>query len=86
MNEVRVKNPMTKNFCDCVPKSIADMIHDVYDRWCDYRHHDDETCFLIAEIYYWNVDLFIHFIWDGFPFRHKEILWCLDFVLEVARN
>ena len=58
-------NPVAKARCDNVPKSIADLIHAVYDTRFRIGHDDEGSLRQIAEIYYWNVDLFVNFIWEG---------------------
>ena len=76
--EVRVTNPATRRYCD-VPLSIADLIESVYETRSIIGHDDESSLSQIAEIYYWNVDLFIKFIWEGSDsWTHERILDWLD--------
>ena len=71
-------NPVTKRYCD-VPASIAELIHSVYES-SGLTGYDEKALATIEEIYYWNVDLFIKFIWNGSDrWNHKRILDWLDF-------
>ncbi len=74
--QVRVMNPETMRYCDNVPLSMADLIKSVYKtRLVNFGHDDESSLSQIAEIYYWNVDLFIKFIWEGSDRRsHERIL------------
>lgn len=74
-------NPVTKRYCENVPQSIADLIHSVYQTRAANGHDDASSLTQIAEIYYWNVDLFIKFIWDCSDTRSQDrILDWLDFL------
>ena len=83
-------NPVTNRYCDNVPKTIADLINEVYTTSSDRQaidgsrylgFHDEKTLDTIAEIYYWNVDLFIKFIWDSCDrWSQERILVWLNFL------
>lgn len=82
---------MTRRYCDNVPETIANLINSVYAySFFEYDRKygkviswvcDDNSLSQIEEIYYWNVDLFIKFIWEGSDhWTHERILDWLDFI------
>jgi hypothetical protein len=84
---VRVMNPKTMKYCDNVPKSVADLIHAVYETRSIFGYDDDKSLKTCAEIYDWNVDLFIKFIWDGYSSSHEQILeWLKAVWLDRAKS
>ncbi len=75
---------MTKRYCD-VPVSIAELIHSVYQSSGLVGYQDEKTLSTIAEVYYWNVDLFIKFIWNGSNrWNQERIVEWLDLLPNLA--
>ena len=74
-------NPVTKRYCENVPRSIADLIRSVYETRSSIGHDDTRSLSQAAEIYDWSVDLFIKFIWDASDHWSQErILDWFDFL------